>query len=203
MAVRTWERTAASVLESVVAIDIVEGMSIGYDPVAGGSGFVVTESGYIMTNAHVADTVLELPLIMPELWVRFHSGERYIAHDIWISDEADIALIKIEAGTLRPLVMEESTPGRGAGVAMIGNAYPFEWTFTAGVFSRRGKLNGEDLLQHTADLNPGCSGSPLVNSEGRVVGVNVAIVPSMRGINFAVPADIAISEAAKLAGVRL
>lgn len=154
-----------------------------------GSAFACTPDGTIVTNAHVVDGARQVS-------VSFPGGEPRPARVLGVDSVTDLALLKVEATGLPYLPVGEPPPLRvGQLVVAIGNPYGFDATVSAGVLSAvdrtlpAGRQTLNHLLQHTASLNPGNSGGPLVNSDGRVIGVNVAILAVAQGIGFAVPAQ--------------
>ena len=161
-----------------------------------GSGFVWDEAGYIVTNFHVIEGASEAT-------VRTADGRDYKASLVGISRSRDIAVLKITPGQKRlpPLPVGSSRDLRvGQKVYAIGNPFGLDWTFTSGLVSALNRsLDGdgnsptiEHLIQTDAAINPGNSGGPLLDSAGRLIGMNTAIYsPSgaSAGIGFAVPVD--------------
>lgn len=157
-----------------------------------GSGVVVTPDGYILTNEHVVQSVQDAR-------VAFVDGRSVPAVVVGRDPATDLAVLRAQAGALPYARLSTSHPLRvGQLVVAVGNPFGFESTVSAGVVSalgrslrsRQGRLI-EGVVQHTAALNPGNSGGPLVDSRGRVVGVNTAIIAMAQGIGFAVPAATA------------
>jgi S1-C subfamily serine protease len=157
-----------------------------------GSGVLVTPDGYLLTNSHVVHRARALR-------VTFTDGRSVSGRVVGDDPATDLALVHADAGSLPFAALDETgavRPGQ-LGIA-IGNPLGFQSTVTAGVVSAVGRsLPGrdgrliEDVVQHTAPLNPGSSGGPLVDSRGRVIGVNTAIIPFAQGIGFAIPAATA------------
>src|SRR5947209_16279705 len=156
-----------------------------------GTDELVDPRGYTVTNQHVVEDVHVIR-------VRLNDGSTYSARVLARDPDADLALLKIDAGRLLP-VMPFGT-GKdlmvGETVIAIGNAYGYEHTVTVGVVSalkRDVTLNKEvsykSLIQTDASINPGNSGGPLLNVNGELVGVNVAIRAGAHGIAFAIPVD--------------
>jgi S1-C subfamily serine protease len=159
---------------------------------AAGSGFVISSDGYIITNNHVIEDALAIK-------VAFASGDEFNASLTGADPSTDIAVIKVYGGELKTLQFANSDliePGQIA--IAIGNPMGLQHTVTAGVVSAVGRTlratNGrliDDIIQTDAALNPGNSGGPLVNSEGRVIGVNTAVIAAAQGLCFAVSANLA------------
>jgi serine protease Do len=165
-----------------------------------GTGIVIDQRGYLVTNQHVVDDVSSLR-------VRLGDGTTLSARVLARDTESDLALLKINPP--RPLqVMPLGTAKDlqvGETVVAIGNAYGYDHTVTAGVVSAVGRdvtLNREvryrSLIQTDASINPGNSGGPLINMHGELVGVNVAIRAGAQGIGFAIPVDNMIKVASAL-----
>jgi len=157
-----------------------------------GSGVVVTPDGYLLTNEHVVQRVNEAR-------VAFVDGRSVPAVVAGRDAATDLAVLRAQAGAL-PYAQLASGQRLRAGqlVVAVGNPFGFESTVSAGVVSalgrslrsRQGRLI-EGVVQHTAALNPGNSGGPLVDAAGRVVGINTAIIAVAQGIGFALPASTA------------
>jgi len=157
-----------------------------------GSGVVVTPDGYVLTNEHVVQSVQDAR-------VAFVDGRSVSAVVVGRDPSTDLAVLRAQAGALPYARLSTARSLRvGQLVVAVGNPLGFESTVSAGVVSalgrslrsRHGRLI-EGVVQHTAALNPGNSGGPLVDSRGRVVGVNTAIIAMAQGIGFAVPAATA------------
>ncbi len=157
-----------------------------------GSGFIVTPDGYALTNSHVVHGQDHLRVIT-------HDGDRLDAQLVGDDPATDVALIRIAAGDLPYTQLGESGGLRvGQLVIAIGDPLGFQATVSTGIVSAVGRSmrsqSGrliENIVQHSAPLNPGNSGGPLVDSHGKVVGINTAIVALAQGLGFAVPADTA------------
>lgn len=158
-----------------------------------GSGVIITEDGYIITNNHVIDG-------SDRVLVTLNDKREFEAKVIGADPNTDIALIKIEAEGLQPIEYGNSDDVvLGEWVLAVGNPYNLTSTVTAGIISAKGrelggKMNLESFLQTDAAVNPGNSGGALVNSEGRLIGINTAIqspTGSYSGYSFAVPVNIA------------
>ncbi|MHA7839088.1 MAG: DegQ family serine endoprotease [bacterium] len=153
-----------------------------------GSGFVISEDGYVVTNNHVIEN-------MDEINVRFLDGKELSAEIIGRDPKTDIALLKIEPGDqkLETLALGDSDAVRpGDWVVAIGNPFGLEHTVTAGIISAKHRRDVtqqsyEDFIQTDAAINPGNSGGPLIDLEGRVIGINTAIRREANTIGFSVP----------------
>lgn len=160
-----------------------------------GSGFIWDDSGHVITNYHVIQGA-------NEAMVRLSDGRDYRASLVGVSPSHDIAVLKISVDFKRPppVPIGESAKLRtGQKVYAIGNPFGLDWTLTTGIISAMDRsLPGENgtqidhLIQTDAAINPGNSGGPLLDSAGRLIGINTAIYsPSgaSAGIGFAVPVD--------------
>jgi S1-C subfamily serine protease len=174
-------------------------------PCAAGSGFVVTPDGYVMTNSHVVANARTIR-------VRTSAGE--VAEGQVMGDDpaTDLALVRVDASALAAppragqpgpqalyLPIDAARAPRVGQLAVaIGNPLGFESTVSTGVVSALGRsLRGrtgrliDGIIQHTAPLNPGSSGGPLLDGRGRVLGVNTAIIARSQGIGFAIAVETA------------
>lgn len=157
-----------------------------------GTGFVISDEGYILTNHHVVDDV-------DEIEVRFLGGETAEAEVIGEDPKTDLALIRVDGvDELHVLPLgdsDEILPGDR--VVAIGNPFGLSHTVTVGIVSAKGRELGQgpydDFIQTDAAINPGNSGGPLLNVRGEVVGINTAINPQANTIGFAVPSNLAQS----------
>ncbi len=159
-----------------------------------GSGFIIDKKGYIFTNNHVVEGADEVRVKLPE-------GKEYDAKIIGTDPETDIALIKIEPdGDLPVAILGDSDKLEvGEWVIAIGNPFGLSNTVTAGVVSALHRQIGagkyDNYIQTDASINPGNSGGPLIDLDGRVIGINGAILPGNQGgnigIGFAVPINMA------------
>jgi S1-C subfamily serine protease len=158
----------------------------------GGSGFLVTPDGYGLTNSHVA-------AVGPRLTATTTDGDRLDVEVIGDDPATDLALIRLAARDLPFAQLGDSDALRvGQLLIAIGSPFGFQSTVSTGVASAlnrtmRGEAGRlmENIIQHSAPLNPGNSGGPLVDSRGRVVGINTAIIAMAQGLGFAVPANTA------------
>ena len=192
-----YSRAVVSVVNSVgpTVVSIVGGKSQRQqapDQVGTGSGVVIAPDGYILTNDHVihnADT----------LKVSLTDGTRLSATLIGKDPATDLAVIRAQASYLPCSTLGSSDRLRvGQLVIAMGNPFGFQSTVSTGVVSALGRAlrstKGrliENIIQHTAPLNPGNSGGPLVDSSGKVVGINTAIIALAQGIGFSIPANTA------------
>src|SRR5574341_464764 len=142
-----------------------------------GSGFIISDDGYILTNNHVVDKATDIK-------VAFSDGRILDARLVGKSPEIDIALIKVEARDLQPATLGDSDGiDVGDWVVAIGNPFGLSHTVTAGIVSAKGRVIGigpfDNLIQTDAAINPGNSGGPLFNSKGEVVGINPDITAAL------------------------
>jgi S1-C subfamily serine protease len=166
---------------------------------AAGSGFAISSDGFIVTNNHVIEDAFSIK-------VAFADGRESDALLIGADPSTDIAVLKVYDGDLKPLQFANSDLLEVGQIAVaIGNPMGLQHTVTAGVVSARGRSlranNGrliDDIIQTDAALNPGSSGGPLVNSEGKVIGVNTAMVFEAQGLSFAVSSNLAAYIAGQL-----
>lgn len=172
-----------------------------------GSGFLFDDQGHILTNYHVVENAAQIEVVFP-------NGFRAEGEVIGTDPDSDIAVVEvvISDASLKPLALGSSSGVKvGQYVVAIGNPYGLSGTMTVGIVSARGRLlqslreapsggffTAPDLIQTDAAINPGNSGGPLLNMNGKVIGINRAIrtngegdgILSNSGIGFAVPIDI-------------
>lgn len=158
-----------------------------------GSGFIIDESGIIVTNNHVVADA-------EKIIVRLHDGREFEGSEVKTDPRTDIAILRIDTGEQLPTLKFGDSDGSQVGdwVIAVGNPFGHELTVTSGIISAKGRGPGiaerEDFLQTDAAINPGNSGGPLLNLHGEVIGVNTAISSrsgGFDGIGFAVPSRMA------------
>ncbi len=178
---------------SVVSISLGSvSESRDFEPAGSGSGFVIAPDGYIVTNCHVVQNAARME-------TTFMNGERLRAILVGMDEPTDLAVICVNASGL-PFASLGASESLKVGqlVIAMGNPFGFQSTVSTGVVSalgrslrsRQGRLI-ENIIQHTAPLNPGNSGGPLLDSRGGVVGINTAIIAMAQGIGFSVPSRTA------------
>jgi serine protease Do len=159
-----------------------------------GSGFIISEDGYILTNNHVVGGA-------DEIEVKLQDGRSLEAKLIGTDEKSDVAVIKVEERGLPSLKLGSSDALEiGEWVIAVGNPFGLSATLTVGVVSAKGRANMgitdyEDFIQTDAAINPGNSGGPLLNINGEVVGINTAIYSrsgGYMGIGFAIPIQMAL-----------
>lgn len=165
---------------------------------AQGSGFIISEDGYLVTNHHVINDASEITITMD-------NGDEYKAKIIGSDERTDLALLKIKSKKKFPFVEFSDKPARvGDWVLAVGNPFGLGGTVTAGIVSAKQRDIGSgpyDFLQIDAAVNRGNSGGPAFSLEGKVIGVNTAIFSPSGGnvgIAFAVPAKLAKSVIAQI-----
>lgn len=195
-------RHAASVIEpSVVHIITEQAARRGFQARSGlGSGVILDARGYILTNNHVIESGQTIT-------VRLADGREARAELVGGFEETDLAVLKIDAPGLRPAMFGDSEAlGVGEWVLAVGSPFGFEQTVTAGIVSAKGRgtidpqmadtgaTRFQEFIQTDAAINPGNSGGPLVDLQGRVIGINTAIASRSggnSGLGFAIPSDVA------------
>lgn len=158
-----------------------------------GSGFIINEQGYILTNNHVVEKAEEITVTLPD-------KREFKAEVIGTDPMSDVAVIKIQGKNLPTAELGDSSTAQvGDWVIAVGTPYGLSQTVTAGIISAAGRANigivdYEDFFQTDAAINPGNSGGPLVDIYGRVIGMNTAIFSKSggyQGIGFAIPINMA------------
>jgi len=155
-----------------------------------GSGVIISEDGYILTNNHVVDGAKEVTVTLAD-------KKEYPAEVIGLDPKTDLAVLKIEANKPLPAAALGNSENVRVGdwVVAIGNPFGLNHTVTSGIVSAKGRVIGagpyDDFIQTDASINPGNSGGPLFNMGGEVVGINTAIIPQGQGIGFAIPVNTA------------
>ncbi|MBQ9419227.1 MAG: trypsin-like peptidase domain-containing protein, partial [Synergistaceae bacterium] len=159
-----------------------------------GSGFIVSKEGLILTNNHVVDGVDKITVSV----LLSDGNKKTYPATIKGNDPAyDLAVIKIEPDEDLPVLELGDSDALEVGewVVAIGNPYGFEHSVTAGVISAKNRsihtqdVNFDDFLQTDAAINPGNSGGPLLDMDGKVIGINTAIIPYAQGLCFAIPVN--------------
>jgi len=191
-----YSQAVVGVVESVeLAVVAVEGAeNRNGEPHGLGSGFFVTPDGYLLTNDHVVEHTGKSAIVTSS------DGRRMDARVIGTDPATDLAVLRANASGLPFIEIGDSLTLRPGQLAVaIGNPLGFQSTVSAGVISAIGRglraRNGrliDNVIQHTAPLNPGNSGGPLLDSAARMVGVNTAIIAVAQGIGFAVPSETAV-----------
>lgn len=164
-----------------------------------GSGFIISQDGYIVTNYHVVEDASDIQVTLT-------TRQQFDAKLIGGDAKTDLALLKIEAQETLPTVPAGNSDHLEVGewVMAIGNPFGLGHTVTTGIVSAKGRTIGagpyDDFIQTDASINPGNSGGPLFNMNGEVIGINTAIVPQGQGIGFAIPSNMAINILQQLSG---
>jgi len=149
---------------------------------SGGSGFLITPNGFVLTNAHVVES-------SNQVYVHFEKGVTVFADVVKIDPQIDIALLKIHQGGNYPFLRlgDSDQCEAGESVIAIGSPINLSGTVTKGIVSAKRKVKGRDLtyIQTDTPLNKGNSGGPLVNMAGEVIGINtLGAPPGYQGLNF-------------------
>lgn len=198
----TREDMLENALKSVVGISSADGAAGTSRETSWymGSGVMVSDDGYIITNHHVIGARPE------RILVTLHNGKTTEGKTVWSSSALDLAVVKIDGKGFSSSKLGDAKSLRvGESVVAIGNplSMQFERTVTAGIVSALGRSINienekgesfymEDLIQTDASINPGNSGGPLLNSSGEVIGINTIKVSTAEGMGFAVPVNICI-----------
>ncbi|MEJ2365563.1 MAG: DegQ family serine endoprotease [Deltaproteobacteria bacterium] len=155
-----------------------------------GSGVIISKDGYILTNNHVVEGAKEVTVTVAD-------KNEYKARVVGADPKTDLAVLKIEANRSLPSAALGDSEQLKVGdwVVAIGNPFGLSHTVTSGIVSAKGRVIGagpyDDFIQTDASINPGNSGGPLFNMNGKVVGINTAIIPYGQGIGFAIPVNTA------------
>jgi len=176
-----------------------EGQQQSPDSKSLGSGFIVSDDGYVITNNHVVAGAAEV-------LVRLNDRREYSAKVIGTDERTDVAVLKIEADNLPVLKIGSSSKLKvGEWVLAIGSPFGFDYSVTAGIVSAKGRSlpreNYVPFIQTDVAINPGNSGGPLFNLKGEVVGVNSQIYSrtgGFMGLSFAIPIEVAMDVAEQL-----
>ncbi|MGB3638807.1 MAG: HhoA/HhoB/HtrA family serine endopeptidase [Rivularia sp. (in: cyanobacteria)] len=156
-----------------------------------GSGFIISSNGEILTNAHVVDGA-------DRVTVELKDGRKFKGQVLGEDPVTDVAVIKIDADKLPTVPLGDSeTLQPGEAVIAIGNPLGLNYTVTSGIISATGRSSSDigasdkrvDYIQTDAAINPGNSGGPLLSAQGRVIGMNTAIIRGAQGLGFAIPVN--------------
>ena len=187
--INVYEDVSPSVVSVDVDID---------DGVSSGTGFIINQDGTILTSGHVIEGHKKIKITLS-------NGEKYDGQILNDTETGDFALLKIKPKKSLPVIKlgDSSKIKVGQKVLAIGNPFGFSRTLTEGIISRVDKTKNK--IQTDAAINPGCSGGPLLNTDGEVIGINQSIYnpdnnKSNIGIGFAIPVNLAknfISETKK------
>lgn len=155
-----------------------------------GSGVIISEDGYILSNNHVVEGATEVSVTLA-------NQQEYPAEVVGLDPKTDLAVLQIKAPKDLPKASLGNSENLKVGdwVVAIGNPFGLNHTVTSGIVSAKGRVIGagpyDDFIQTDASINPGNSGGPLFNMKGEVVGINTAIIPQGQGIGFAIPVNTA------------
>jgi S1-C subfamily serine protease len=177
---------------AVVSISVRQAGSRGAAPDGAASGILLAPDGYILTNNHVVENAAGVE-------VGLRDGDTFQAEVVGTDPATDLAVVRVAANGLPVAALGDSDALRvGQLVIAIGNPFGFQSTVSTGVVSALGRAlrsqTGrliENVIQTSVPLNPGNSGGPLVDSRGRVIGINTAILGLAQGISLAVPSNTA------------
>ena len=166
-----------------------------------GSGVIYSSDGSILTNAHVVAGASRVMVTLPD-------GRTLPAGVLGTRPERDLAVLRVGQGGLPVAELYAPLPRVGQLVVAIGNPYGLDFTVTAGVVSALNRSLPLDrsitlgqLIQTDTSINPGNSGGPLVDVQGRVVGITTAILPYAQGLGFAIPASVALDAIGQITAV--
>ena len=187
-----YSRAVVSVVEAVSPAVLSVSSASGESSAGSGSGFLISADGYALSNSHVVDG-------RTEMVAETADGDRVDAQLVGDDPATDLALLRLAASDLPHADIGDSAALRvGQLVIAMGSPLGLQSTVSTGIVSALGRsMRGRDgrlienIIQHSAPINPGNSGGPLVDSRGRVVGVNTAIIAWAQGLGFAVPSNTA------------
>lgn len=194
VALDAYSEAVVSVVETVgpAVVSLTLSRSGKRRPSGQGSGLIVAPDGYVLTNSHVVNKAAQVGASLPD-------GRTLDGRVVGDDPATDLALVRIDGSSLPYAEVAATTsPIQGQLAIAIGNPLRFDSTVSAGVVSGLGRsLRARDgrlidgVVQHTAPLNPGNSGGPLVDYRGRVLGINTAMIARSQGIGFAIAAETA------------
>ena len=193
----TYSRAVITVVDAVgpavVSVSVgTQSRGTEADPIGAGWVRIITPDGYILTNDHVVHQATQIHVTLT-------NGTVLPATIVGLDPATDLAVIRAQGSGMPYATLGDSGLLRaGQLIIAIGNPFGFQSTVSTGVVSalgralrsRQGRLI-ENIIQHTAPLNPGNSGGPLVNSRGRIIGINTAIIMMAQGIGFSIPSNSA------------
>ncbi len=201
---KTIESVIEEVNESIVGISKLKSagntifLEDGSTKIGLGTGMIVSDNGYILTNEHVSGAKYS------SCYITLASGKNYQGNVVWSDSDIDLAIVKINANNLKHVALGNSDNIKvGQSVYAIGNPIGFEFqrTVTSGIISALNRtiiLEEEEkssymgnLIQTDATINPGNSGGPLINAKGEVIGINSVKITTAEGIGFAIPINTA------------
>jgi len=183
-----------NVHESVVSLKIYYDNTLIPQPSCG-TGFIITEDGYVMTNNHVVDNA-------SKIFIEFSETRKYLAKVIYVVPDQDLAVIKIESNlkNFKPIKFGDSDLMKKGNISLVlGGPFGISQTFTMAMVSNihieidmMDILHFRKMLQLDATLNPGNSGGPVFNLNGEVIGINFAVHTMGAGIAYCIPINIAV-----------
>ncbi|MEX2186703.1 MAG: trypsin-like peptidase domain-containing protein [Pirellulales bacterium] len=201
--VRAVEKTRSSVVNIRGQKTVREDGAAAREVNGMGTGVVIDARGYIITNNHVVEGVRKIEVTLCD-------GTMLVARLISTDPKTDLALIKVDRDEKFPVITVGTSSDLmiAEPVVAMGNAYGYEHTVTRGIVSALHRTvqvsdaqQYDDLIQTDASINPGNSGGPLLNVDGEMIGINVAVRAGAQGIGFAIPVDNAMAVAARLLSI--